>query len=217
MPTSSSPVHPGQTFAYRVTVTNNGLSSAANVRMSDPLPVGLTFVSSANGCTAAGQTVSCGPHAALAAGASVSWTFTVRLSPSYTGDGSDLGNVATTSSDATDPNPGNNTNPPAQPPGPIVPSADMSLAKTAASGPPVAGQNTTFTLTATNHGPSDAAGVTITDTLPSELTYVSSSPTGCTLSGQTVTCAAGQVPSGATVTYTVTARVGASVTPGGGS
>jgi uncharacterized repeat protein (TIGR01451 family)/LPXTG-motif cell wall-anchored protein len=90
----------------------------------------------------------------------------------------------------------------------------MELAKVAASAPPTAGNTTTFVLTATNHGPSDAAAVAITDTLPSELTYVSSTPGGCTVSGQTVTCAPGLVASGASVTYTVTVRVDAAVTPG---
>jgi uncharacterized repeat protein (TIGR01451 family) len=84
-----------------------------------------------------------------------------------------------------------------------VPEADLSLTKTesavaAAQCPnPVqiylcvmAGRNLTYTLSATNAGPDDASHVKVTDTLPSDTTYVSASGTGWTCGhvGQVVTC-----------------------------
>ncbi len=61
-----------------------------------------------------------------------------------------------------------------------------------------------FTLTLVNNGPSPAADVTITDTLPPELTFVSSPD--CTAAGQVVTCAVGALVAGATRSLTITAQ-----------
>ncbi|MBB5871859.1 putative repeat protein (TIGR01451 family) [Allocatelliglobosispora scoriae] len=186
---NSTPVTPGTPFSYQITVTNNGPSVAAAVKATDPLPTPLTFVSSADGCTAAGQTVTCGPQATLAVGASKSWTFVVKLDAGYTGDGSDLGNVAVVSSTTADPSPSNNANPSAKPSGAVgSPSADLVMAKRALNAAPVTpGTTFSYQLTITNNGPSTAAGVKATDALPTPLTFVSSAD-GCTAAGQTVTC-----------------------------
>ncbi|MEZ0112070.1 putative repeat protein (TIGR01451 family) [Catenulispora sp. EB89] len=197
---TDTPVGPGQTFAYRVRITNAGPSTAVAVRAVDALPARLSFVSSADGCTAPagvyGATVTCGPRAALAPGASVSWTFTVKLDPGYTGDGSDVLNTATAKSDTKDPDPGNDTSPPATVPGgKVAPAeADLSTAKTAhppAGGVVRPGGTFRYTVTVTNHGPATAPNVRISDPLPTMLSFVSS-PDGCTgpagTPGGTVTC-----------------------------
>ncbi|KPI09502.1 protein of unknown function DUF11 [Actinobacteria bacterium OK074] len=125
------PVAPGQEYDYRITATDNGPSAAANVTATDTLPTGLTFVSSPDGCTATGQKVTCGPRATLAAGASVAWTFHVKLDPAYTGDGTGLRNTATVATTTPDPNPANNTSAVALPPGGRVQaSADVEFSKT---------------------------------------------------------------------------------------
>jgi large repetitive protein len=195
----TTPVVPGRTFDYLITIANAGPSDAPNVKATDVLPATLTFVSGA-GCTASGQTVTCGPRAALAIGASASWTITVKLAPSYTGDGSEIRNVATASSDAVDPDPGNNASDPnadddndGHPDGGIPggaagdPSADLSTAKVALNPAPVsAGSYFDYRVTVTNAGPSNAANVTVTDDLPIGLLF--SLGTDCSASGQTVTC-----------------------------
>ena len=88
-------VTPGATFTYQIVVTNNGPANALNVLVTDTLPAPLAFVSSPSGCAAVGQNVSCGPEPDVTAGGSLSFTIAVRLDPSYTGNGSDLNNVAT--------------------------------------------------------------------------------------------------------------------------
>jgi LPXTG-site transpeptidase (sortase) family protein len=52
--------------------------------------------------------------------------------------------------------------------------ADIGLAKTVDNASPIVGTNVTFIITATNHGPSNATGLHVTDLLPAGLTYVSS-------------------------------------------
>ncbi|GLF95943.1 hypothetical protein [Streptomyces yaizuensis] len=123
-------VSPGESFDFTVTVTNDGPSNARQARITDPLPTAFAFVSSPDGCTASGQTVRCGPVTTLTPGASVSWTFRVRLSPTYEGNGSDLRNTATASSATEDPDETNNSGS-AGPPGGRTnpPTADIVLTK----------------------------------------------------------------------------------------
>lgn len=211
-PTTSTVIAPGQTFQYAVTVTNDGPSRAVNVTGSDVLPAPLAFVSSPDGCTATGQTVSCGPQSALAPGASKTWLFTVRLDQNYRGDGSDIQNVAVVDSDTDDPVPSNNTSPPAGLPGSAVnqPYADLAVTKEAVGTvSPIPGQTFDYRITVTNNGPSaDAFNVRISDELPAGLTYVSSSPAGCTVSGQAVNCRrATPLQVGQSVEYVLTVRV----------
>ncbi|MFI1018941.1 hypothetical protein [Streptomyces sp. NPDC020965] len=211
-PSTSTPVSPGQTFEYTVTVTNDGPSQALAVRLTDALPAPLAFVSSPDGCTASGQNVSCGPQAVLASGATKTWRFTVRLDPNYRGDGSDIRNTATATSDTDDPAPANNTSPPAGLPGSSVnqPYADLAVTKEAVGTvSPIPGQTFDYRIRITNNGPSaDAFNVRLTDELPPGLTYVSSTPPGCTVSGLAVSCRrTAPLGVGETVEYVLTVRV----------
>ncbi|MFB6814178.1 DUF11 domain-containing protein [Streptomyces sp. NPDC056347] len=203
-------VHPGDLLVYTLTARNNGPSVARNVTAVDELPRSITFLGSDDGCTADGQTVTCGPEALLAAGSTRTWTFTTRLDPAYLGDGSDLGNVAIIRSDTNDDNSGNNSSPLVVPPGQVVPTADLAITKRAASGTPVSpGSTFDYVLTVSNSGPSQAAGVVVTDTLPAALAFVSSAD-GCTSTGQNVTCPElATLAVGASRTYTIKVRVSA--------
>ncbi|MFG3410025.1 hypothetical protein [Streptomyces sp. NPDC048142] len=190
---TDTPVSPGETFQYAVRVTNDGPSRAESVSVSDTLPTPLSFVSPADGCTALGQRVSCGTLPTLDSGASRTWIFTVKLDSGYTGDGSDIQNIATVTSETDDPDETNNTSKPAGPPGDKVnpPTADLSVTKEPVGDtPPVPGKEFQYHITVSNDGPSaDAHSVTLTDRLPKELTYVSSTPSGCTYDGDIVRCA----------------------------
>ncbi|MFJ9522997.1 hypothetical protein ACIRPK_32720 [Kitasatospora sp. NPDC101801] len=127
---TSTPIAPGETFQYVITATDNGPSDALDVAVRDSLPAQLLFVSSADGCTASGQSVSCGP-ASITSGASHRWVFTVQLDPTYTGNGSDIRTIATASSPTNDPALDNNTGNAAGPPGNLVrtPEADLEIDK----------------------------------------------------------------------------------------
>lgn len=72
-----------------------------------------------------------------------------------------------------------------------------------------------YTVTVTNYGPTSASGVTVTDTLPIGLSFVSATPSqGSCTGGVTVTCALGALANGgsATITLVVTPTQVATVT-----
>ncbi|MEV3859285.1 DUF11 domain-containing protein [Streptomyces sp. NPDC050095] len=199
-----APVPPGGTVTYTLTTKNNGPSVAKNAKVTDTLPAGLTFVSSKDGCTASGQSVTCGPVAQLAVGESKTWTFETRVDSGYTGDGRDLKNNAVIASDTKDPVSGNNTAAAELPGGGGIgsASADLSTEKTAVGAEKVApGQEIEYTVTTKNAGPSDATKVVATDDLPAPMTFVSSSD-GCTAAGQKVTCTADVVKNGESKSWT---------------
>ena len=76
--------------------------------------------------------------------------------------------------------------------------ADVALTKTGPASA-VIGDQVTFTLTATNNGPSPATNVTVSDPLPLSLGYVSAVPSqgSCIAFGDTVLCSLGVLPRGA--------------------
>lgn len=82
--------------------------------------------------------------------------------------------------------------------------ADVSVSATAAPDPATTGSNLTYTITVSNAGPSPATNVTLTDTLPAGATLVSATASqgSCTGSGP-VTCALGDIASGASATATL--------------
>lgn len=197
----------GAPVTYQLTVSNAGPSEARAVAISDPLPSGQTFASSPDGCAATGTVVTC-PVGVLDSGASRTVSFTANTPPGGAGD---VTNTATVSSSTTDPAASNNT---ANAVSTTVQRADLSLIKSTAPARPQAGGLITYTLDATNNGPSNASSVTLTDTLPTDITFQSGSVEGggtCTAAGRDVTCPIGTIAAADTRTVTIVARVGPSV------
>lgn len=88
-----------------------------------------------------------------------------------------------------------------------VVSPDLAITKTSsATGAPVVGQTIVFTLAVNNSSTVAATGVSVVDTLPAPLTYVSNT-CGATAAGQTVTWNPGTVAAGATVSCQITTQV----------
>ena len=84
--------------------------------------------------------------------------------------------------------------------------ADLAIAKSVTPATVVPGANATFTLDVTNNGPAAAAGVTVTDSLPAGLTYVSDS-CGASYAAPTVTWAIGALANGASVSCDIVVTV----------
>jgi len=213
----TTPVSPGQTFDYELVVTNAGPSTASGIAVSDTLAAPLAFVSSTD-CTGTvgepGGTVSCPTIGTLPVGGQVTYRLTVRLSPSYAGDGSDVANTATATPTSRDPDPSDNLDAAGLPGGSPAPaSVDLSVTRSAPASA-TAGDAVTYTFTVANAGPSDAQGVVVTGTLPAGLTYISASGAACTRSGQAVTCVLGELAAGDSVDFGLTVAVDASVAAG---
>ncbi|HKA54442.1 MAG TPA: FG-GAP-like repeat-containing protein [Candidatus Binatia bacterium] len=83
-----------------------------------------------------------------------------------------------------------------KPPPPPPPAADLQLTNTDSPDPVLVNTNLTYTLTVTNNGPAAATNVTLSDTLPAGVTFVSASA-ACTGSS-TVTCTLGTLAVNAT-------------------
>jgi uncharacterized repeat protein (TIGR01451 family) len=95
-----------------------------------------------------------------------------------------------------------------------VQSADLGLTMTQSANPVPAGSNQTYTLTVTNAGPSDATNTTVSDTLPTNATLVSATPSqGAACAGTvTLTCNLGTVANAGTATVTIVVTVNAGAT-----
>lgn len=88
--------------------------------------------------------------------------------------------------------------------GGIAPVADLSITKTDSPDPVTAGSSLTYTITIANNGPNTATGVTLTDTLPGSVTFVSSTPSQGFCSGAAVvTCSIGSLANSASATVAI--------------
>ncbi|MBI3811886.1 MAG: DUF11 domain-containing protein [Nitrospirae bacterium] len=84
------------------------------------------------------------------------------------------------------------------------PNADLSVTGTDSPDPVIVGNNLTYSLTTTNNGPNDLTVVTLADTLPSGMTFVSSTTSQGSCSGtSTVTCNLGPMPNSTSATVTI--------------
>jgi uncharacterized repeat protein (TIGR01451 family) len=84
-------------------------------------------------------------------------------------------------------------------------SANLTISKTASPNPATALASLTYRLIVINNGPSPANNVTVTDTLPAGVNFVSAVPTQGTCSGTTtVTCNAGLVNNGGSLIVNIT-------------
>lgn len=204
---SPDPVVAGQALTYTLTVTNNGPSDATGVIVTDTLPAGVTYQSATSSQGAVSQTggIVTATLGSLADGATATITILVTVNPATRGE---IVNVATVTGNEVELKPDNNSD---EEPTQVQAQADLTLTKTDSPDPAVAGGSLTYTLVVTNNGPSRATGVTVTDVLPSGLTYVSGSSTAGSVSqaSGTVTATVGDLAVGQTATITLVTQIDA--------
>ena len=216
------PVVAGAELTYTITVTNSGPAPAVNVLVSDLLPATLSVVSvtanfggSCNAGIPGSMPTTC-TFATLADGDSRTMTIVTLVDPA-TPDGTIISNNTSTSSDTLDPNNLNNIDTTTTT---VITSADLSLTKSDAPDPALAGGNLTYVLSIANAGPSFARQVTVSDTLPAQLTFVSATIGGgtgsCSPVGSptVVQCALGDLANGDARTVTIQTTVASSVPHG---
>jgi uncharacterized repeat protein (TIGR01451 family) len=164
--TAPATVIAGDLVTYTLTVTNDGPSLATGVRLSDTLPLSVTFSSASTGCHGGrGNRATC-TLPDLAPEMSATVLITARVDPTANGW---ITNTASASSIEADRDQGNNLNVEAS--SSVVRIADLSVTKAGFPGTVVAGTTLTYTLVYTNAGPSTARQVALTDTLPPGVTY----------------------------------------------
>ncbi len=188
----------GQRLTYTLVVTNNGPLPGTNIVLTDSLPasVNLASITPSPGTSCAGvSTVVCS-MGDMSVGMAA--TVTLAVTPTVSGM---VVNTASVTADEPDPDPTNNTATATNSVNPV----DLVLTKTAAPNPAHSGDLITFTLLITNHGPSNATGVVVTDTLPGNMAF-GSAPAGCSYA-TVVVCQIGALANGSARTLTVTARL----------
>jgi uncharacterized repeat protein (TIGR01451 family) len=203
----------GGNVTYTITASNAGPSNAPGSTVADTFPASetctWTCVGAGGGtCTAAGSG-NIADTTNLPAGGSVTYTASCAISASATGS---LVNTATvTAGSATDPNPGNNS---ATDTDALGASADLSITKTDGVTSVTAGGSVTYTITASNAGPSNASGATVADTFPADetctWTCVGAGGGTCTAAGSGNIADTTNLPVGGSVTYTASCAVSAS-------
>jgi uncharacterized repeat protein (TIGR01451 family) len=203
-------VHTGGQITYSLVVANGGLQPAANVRLTDSLPAGTSFVSVTPGsptCTVTSGLLGCS-LGTMASGAQQTVTLVVTVGPGLAG--TTLADTAQVTSDTTDPNAANNT---ATATTAVRASANVSVTQTAPASVP-AGGGILYTITVTNAGPEAAAAVTLADALPAGLTAPTATTTAgsCSIVSGALSCALGTFASGASVTVTVAGTVNTTAT-----
>jgi uncharacterized repeat protein (TIGR01451 family) len=88
--------------------------------------------------------------------------------------------------------------------------ADLAVAKSDSPDPVVAGNQLTYTVQVTNNGPATANGITVTDVLDPNTTYVSTTASGGCTGTTTLTCSVGNLDVGQSTSFTITVNVSAS-------
>ena len=200
---------PGETITYTITVGNAGPEDAANSSVADTFPVALTScawtctASPGSSCSAAGLG-NINDLATVIAGGNVTYSAVCDIDPAATGA---LANTATVTADAsiTDPVLANNSDTENTT---LAPTADLSITKTDGQASSIPGTPISYTIVASNAGPSAVTDAVVSDTFAAALqncSWTSVSAGGATGN----TNGAGNIadtlamPVGSSVTYTV--------------
>jgi len=236
----STTIAAGNVLTYSIEVVNDSSGTASNVRVTDVLsslinagsgPVGQGFVSATvSRLGVAGPGITC-PTSLTGSGTTLTLTCDIPTLPVCVatvdcpvlsvairpgGNGGTRTNTASVLSSSTaDQNPNNNSGSVSNT---ISPRADVTITKSGTPNPVAAGQPLTYTVTALNNGPSQALSVTVNDTLPLGVRFVSAGPssgscsatpavnTVTTVGNRLITCTLGTIASGAQQTLTIIVR-----------
>ncbi len=201
--TAASTVPSGANLTYTINYQNTGGTTATNVVIKDPLPVGTTFVSATNGGVLQGGNVVFN-IGTLNPGDSGSVSFTVTVNTAS--GGSVENNSYTIEGDGITPVPG-----PPVTTTVTAPDIIFGLSKVAAATVPTGG-NLTYTINYQNTGTSYASNVVISDPLPAGTSFVSATDGG-SLQGGNVVWNLGTLNAGASGSVSFTVMV--NTAPGG--
>jgi len=196
---SPDPVVGGETLIYTISISNISPNAASDLLFSLNLPSKATYKSASGtgwSCNKSGDTVNC-TRASLAASTSAP-NITVRVTaPSINGEVEAYGSVVLDNSDFVDDDLSNNT----ITVGTTIRgdySSDLSVTQSAAPRPVYANGVLTYTISVINHGADDTSGITVTDTLPTGVSFTSANGSGwtCSQNSGVITCTLPELSSG---------------------
>lgn len=193
----------GEVFSYVLTVTNFGANNANAVEVFDLLPAGVNYISSSPSQGTYDPISGKWTVGSLASSASATLTIVVVV------DASALGQTITNTATVFDAYigdiyPGGNT---ASVTIRVPRYVDLSLTKSVSNSSPLVGDSITYTITLTNNGPYIAQDALVSDVLPSELAFVSSSATKGTYNNTTGIWSVGELAVSEVASLTITATV----------
>ncbi len=190
----------GEMVSFTVTVTNQGPSDATGIVLQDTLPAGLTLTSS----TPSQGTYVPGTGTWSVGDVALDGSATLTLVASVNTTGILVNTARKTAQDQTDPNPANDQSSVSLN---ATTLADIQVTKAISNPAPAVGEQVTFTVTATNLGPSPATGVVLTDQLPAGLAFVSATPSQGTYVSATGVWTVGSIAATQSAVLSITARV----------
>ena len=196
--TGPTSVVAGDAVPYRITVTNNGPSPAADVVVTDDAPGTVTDATpSQGGCTP--DVVTTCHLGGLRKGDVVTIELEITAPvPTSCSSPAEITNSATVTSAAFEPAPADNT---ATASTTVTCAADLAITKTGPTSV-VAGDAVPYRVSVTNNGPSTAADVVMTDEAPGTITDATPSQGSCT-TGTVAACRLGDLRMGDVVTITL--------------
>jgi uncharacterized repeat protein (TIGR01451 family) len=216
-----APVMAGQNITYTAALANSGPAAAANAVYTISTPPNTTFVSFTAPVGATCTTLLPGSTGTItcnattfSAGTNASAILVVKVN-SNTPNGTNITTTSTLSSGTSDPNTTNNT---ASTVTNVVTESDLAITNSDSPDPVIAGNNITYTQVITNNGPSDAAGLVLSETVPTNTTFQSVTPPAGWSCGAVVggsfTCTASTLAAAGTATFTMVATVNAGTASG---
>jgi len=196
----SSP-NEGDTIVYTITVTNNEAEPATNVKITDQLPSGITYVSDdANGKY--NSNTGMWTVGSLSGGASATLNITATVDSGSCAE-TIINMASITAVDQADPNISNNIDSA----GITVQCADLRVNKTVDNNSPNEGDAITYTITVANNGPDAATNVEVIDVLPSGVAYTTATATQGNYNSVTGVWTVGNLNNGASAMIYIMAKV----------
>jgi uncharacterized repeat protein (TIGR01451 family) len=204
----------GGLVTYTVTVTNVGNQDATGVVVADSLPSSTSFEPAGSdpswSCSGTSCSLTVGD---LAAGAGASFDLVVRVDSTLPAGLDELVNTAVVTADE-DLDGSNDTAQEITPLGTGV-GPDLTIAKDDGGATADAGGLVTYTVTVTNVGNQDAAGVSVTDTLPGSTSFEpAGSDPSWSCSGTSCSLAVGDLAAGDVASFDLVVRVDATLPAG---
>ena len=196
----SSGVLVGDEIAVTITALNLGPNPATGIEITESLPAGFDFVSASASQGAYDPATGAWSVGSLA----VSETAQLVLTATVTAPGVITNLAVKTGQNEPDPIVGNDS---AAARTTATPAADLEVDKEVDRHDALVGETLTFTVRATNRGPSPATGITIADALPIGLSFVSAAASQGSYDTATGIWTVGALDSPAQATLTLVARV----------